>query len=225
MFGPLLKTVVAYPGLRARLVFGRRGPGGFDLDEVRVPDTKLAQEARDLAHATFSPYLLGHSYRTWLFGLALARLDGVDVDEEMVFVASLLHDLGLQEPTPGRCFAVVSAERAEELARSHGAGDDRARRIGAEISGHVTPGGYEDLTSEGGFVGAGATCDLMGLRLADLSAHWVDDVLELHPRTGFVKPFCQAWRAECRAMPDGRAQWLARYALMTTLVRLAPLPR
>jgi hypothetical protein len=53
--------------------------------------------------------------------LAFAALDGIPVDLEMVYVASLLHDLHAELPTPERCFAVVGAERAEQFALEHGA--------------------------------------------------------------------------------------------------------
>jgi hypothetical protein len=221
---PLARTVARYPGVRLRLALGRRGTGGIDLGEVRFPDSALARDARDAARAELDAFLLEHSYRTYLFGLALARLDGVDVDEELAFVASMLHDLDLGRPTPGRCFAVVGARRAEEFALARDVPAERARRIAAEISGHVTVGGYEDLASEGGFVGAGAVCDLLGLRLDELDPSWTSDVLLRHPRDGFKRELIAAWRAEGRAVPDGRVRWLTRYGMVPVLIRIAPLP-
>jgi hypothetical protein len=225
MFAPLLRTVLRYPGLRTRLALGRRGTGGFDLDEVRLPDTQLAREAQELARENLKPFLLNHSYRVYLFGSALARLDGVEVDDEAVFVASMLHDLYLGNPAPGgECFAMFGAQHAEKFALDRNVAPERARRIGAEINGHLTVGGYENLADEGGFVGAGAVCDLLGLRLDELDAQWVSQVLERRPRLDFKRDLCEAWREECRSVPDGRAQWLARYAMVLTLVRIAPLP-
>ncbi|HZZ45448.1 MAG TPA: hypothetical protein VFE65_01030 [Pseudonocardia sp.] len=113
LFAPLLRTVARYPGVRIRIALGRRGSGGFDLDEVRLPDSRLTRDAQELARQSPSPYLLHHSYRVYLFGLALARLDAVEVDEELAFVASTLHDLNLEHPTAGQCFAVVGAHRAK----------------------------------------------------------------------------------------------------------------
>jgi hypothetical protein len=112
----------------------------------------------------------------------------------------------------------------EKFALERDVPPERARRIGAEICGHVTVGGYENLADEGGFVGAGAVCDLMGLRLDELDAGWVGRVLEREPRLDFKRQLCAAWRAESRSAPDGRARWLARYAMVPTLVRIAPLP-
>src|SRR5579872_4380811 len=84
---PLLRTIARYPGLRIRLATGRRGAGGIDFDTLQVPDSRLAKDAEAEARETLSPHVLEHSYRTFLFGMALAALDGTQVDTEMVFVA------------------------------------------------------------------------------------------------------------------------------------------
>ncbi|GAA1905522.1 phosphohydrolase [Williamsia serinedens] len=224
LFTPLVQTVLKYPGLRARLVLGRRGHGGFDLDTLRLPDSRLARDAQEMAHESIPSFLVNHSYRVFLFGTALARLDGISIDDEAVFVASMLHDLHLGDPAPGgRCFAVAGGERAEAFAVAHDVSPERARRIGAEVSGHVTVGGYDDLSGEGGFVGAGAVLDLLGLRLDELRKDFVDAVLAQQPRDGFKRDIAATWKTESRAVPDGRAAWLRRYAMMLTLVRIAPM--
>lgn len=218
----LLRTIARYPGLRLRLATGRRGSGGIDLDALKIPDSVLAREAEEEARELLSPHVLEHSFRTFLFGLALAEIDGAPVDLEMVYVAAMLHDLNLEHPTPGRCFAVVGAERAEQFALEHGAEPERARRIAAEISGHITLGAADDLASPGGFVSAGALADVAGPRLDELDAAWVAQVLERHPRLEFKRHLLTCWKAEGRAVPHGRARWLTRWATFPMLVRLAP---
>jgi hypothetical protein len=219
---PLLHTVARYPGLRLRLASGRRGTGGVDLDTLTIPDSRLAKDAEAEAHEVLSPSVREHSYRTFLFGISLAALDGVPVDVELAYVASLLHDLHLEHPTPGRCFAVVGGERAERFALDRDVEPARAARIGAEIAGHITPGAMDDLGSPGGFVSAGAFVDVTGGRLDELDPRWVDAVLARHPRLGFKRVARAAWAAECRAVPRGRANWLRVWASFPTLVRLSP---
>jgi len=118
---PLLTTVVRYPAARLRIALGRRGSGRLDLDALRWPDSQLARDAEAEAREALSPHVLEHSYRTYLFGLVLASIDTVRVDEELAYVSSLLHDLQLEHPTSGRCFAVVGGERAERFALERGA--------------------------------------------------------------------------------------------------------
>jgi hypothetical protein len=222
MVGLLLRTVAAYPGLRLRLATGRRGQGGVDLDTLRIPDSRLAKDAEAEAREVLSPHVREHSYRTFLFGMALAALDGAEVDVEVAYVASLLHDLNLEHPTPDRCFAVVGAERAERFALDRDVDPARARRIAAEISGHITLGAADDLASPGGFVSAGALLDVAGPRMDDLRPDYVEAVLRRHPRLGFKRHLVACWTAEGRAVPRGRARWMTRYASFPMLVRLAP---
>ncbi len=222
LVGPLLKTVAAYSGDRTALLLHRRGSGSLDLDDLKVPDSRLARDAEEEARDRLSPAFLEHSYRMYLFGRALAQIEGVAVDDEVAYVASLLHELALEQPTPGRCFAVVGAERAEKFALDRDVEPGRARRIAAEINGHLNLGQGRDMTSEGGFLSAGAMLDVFGLRLNELDPAWVRQVLDRHPRHDFKRYGVAKFKAEGRTNPDGRAHWLNRYALVPTLWRIAP---
>ncbi|EUA61012.1 HD domain protein [Mycobacteroides abscessus 1948] len=166
--------------------------------------------------------MLEHSYRTYFFGKALAELDDIQVDDELVYVASLLHDLQLEHPTPGRCFAVVGGERAARFVMTQGAPADRAEAVGAAIAAHITLGASDNLADPGGFVSAGAGTDVFGLRLSDLDAEWVQELLHRHPRLDFKRHMRRAWAAESAAVPNGRAAWLTRYAAFPMLVKAAP---
>jgi hypothetical protein len=221
---PLVRTVVAYSTCRARLALGRRGTGGVDVDQLRWPDSALARAAEEEARECLSPDLLAHSYRSYLFGLSLAALDGARVDEELCYVACLLHDLHLGASTPGRCFAVVGGERAERFALDRGEPPPRAAAIGAAIAAHITVGASEDLSDPGGFVSAGAFVDVSGTRIDELAPGWVHELLTRHPRHDFKRHLLKYWSDESAAVPAGRARWLTRVAGFPLLVRLAPFP-
>ncbi|MGB0092997.1 MAG: hypothetical protein WBP81_10760, partial [Solirubrobacteraceae bacterium] len=75
-----------YPAARLRIALGRRGSGRLDLDALRWPDSQLAHDAEAEAREALSPHVLEHSYRTYLFGLVLASIDTVRVDEELAYV-------------------------------------------------------------------------------------------------------------------------------------------
>lgn len=220
------KLVAALPGIVAgqvRLALGRRGAGRVDFDALRLPDSRLARAAETEARERLTPHVLEHSYRSYFFGRALADLDGVKYDDELAYVACLLHDLNLEHPTPGRCFAVVGAERAVEFATGAGATPEQARTIGAAIAAHLTIG-VADRPDDLGFVSAGAGADVLGLRLADLDPAWVADLLHRHPRHDFKRHMIAALRAEAAVVPNGRARWLLTTAQFAPLIRLAPFP-
>ncbi len=219
---PLLRVAVAMPAARVRLALGRRGTAGLDLDALRWPDSALARAAEEEARECLSAHVLQHSYRTYLFALTLAAIDGVRVDEELGYVSCLLHDLTLEHPTPGRCFAVTGGERAERFALDHGAPAARAATIGAAVCGHITVGAAEDLSDPAGFVSAGANLDVTGARIAETDPAFIGAVLARHPRLQFKQHMRTAWAAEGRAVPAGRSRWLTTHAAFGLLIRAAP---
>ncbi|MFF0546840.1 HD domain-containing protein [Nocardia thailandica] len=223
LLGPLLRTLPGFVPGRIRLALGRRGPGRAPLDEAAVPDTPLARAAEDEVRGALSDTVLAHSYRTYFFARALAGLDGVDYDGEIAYVSCLLHDIALESPVPGRCFAVRGGERAAGFALRHGCDPERADAIGAAVAAHVTPGVAADLADPGGFVSAGASVDVLGDRLADLDAAWVDELLTRYPRQDFKRALVAAFTAEAAAVPGGRIRWLNRNGFLP-LIRLAPFP-
>lgn len=218
----LIPTVLRYPAFRLRVATGRRGSARLDLDALTWPDSTLAREAEAHAREMLAPWVLEHSYRTWIFGLLLAQLDGTVVDDELAFVVAILHDLALEHPTPGRCFAVVGGEQARAWALGRGTPPDRAEAIGAAIGGHITPGASDDLTDPAGLVSAGAFTDITGFGLEHMDPAWVTELHRRHPRQDLRQHLIPAWKAEGRSVPDGRANTLTRYSGFTALLRLAP---
>ncbi|UGT42637.1 phosphohydrolase [Nocardia yamanashiensis] len=210
------------PG-RLKIALGRRGRGRLDFAGLRLPDSALAKAAETEARETLSDAILEHSFRTYYFGRVLATLDGAPYDDELVYVSSLLHDISLESPTPGRCFAVRGGEHAVNFATRHGATPDRARAIGAAIAAHLTPGVAANLSDPGGFVSAGASADVIGARISDLSPTWITELLHHHPRHNFKHHITTAFRAEAAAVPHGRTKWLLNSGF-DPLIRLSPFP-
>ncbi len=208
---------------RAKLALGRlpAGAAQVDLDTFAVPDSRFAREAEQ-ACAELPAGLVGHSYRTWLFGRALAAVDGSELDVELFYCGSLLHDHGIAQPTPGRDFTLASAERTLECASSAGVEDERALTLADAICVHTTPGvALERDGSLGCYLQWGAMVDGAGLRMWDVAPANVKEVLRRHPRGDFKRELVAMIQAEARAVPGGRFSLLARCGLPLA-VRLAP---
>ncbi|MBF6213459.1 HD domain-containing protein [Nocardia puris] len=217
------KLAATLPGVvadRVRLALGKRGAGHVDLDAA-PPDSKLSRATEEEARECLSPYVLEHSYRTYYFGRALAELSGTSYDDELAYVSCLLHDLTLETPSPGACFAVDGAERAKAFVTAHGASEHQAHLVGAAIAAHLTPGVADDLDTVG-IVSAGAAADVLGLRLADLDPVWVDQLLTRHPRADFKRRVRAAFDAQAAAAPNTRIHWMMNTARFGPLIRFAP---
>jgi hypothetical protein len=208
---------------RAKLALGRLPPGAarVDLDTFAVPDSSFAREA-EKACAELPQPLVGHSYRTWLFGRALATVDGRELDAELFYCGSLLHDHGIAKPTVNRDFTLGSAERTLACATAAGVAQERAEVLADAICVHTTPGVQVERDGAlGCYLQWGAMVDGAGLRIWDVAPANVKEVLRRHPRTGFKRELIAMMRAEAAAVPQGRFGLLVRCGLPLA-VRMAP---
>jgi HD domain-containing protein len=101
-----------------------------------------------------------HSIRSFLFARLLAEHEGCRddpaYDAELLFAATVLHDLGVGTLAPGRTrFEVEGADLAAELLTAHGVAAPDVDRVWEAIALHTSPGIAErrgllaSLTSEG----------------------------------------------------------------------------
>ena len=209
---------------RIKLALGRlpEGASGIDVRDFEPPDSRLAREA-EAACAEQLELLVAHSYRTWLWGMALAVLDREPLDRELFYCAALVHDWGASAPVAGQDFTIRSADRALACAQAAGVEPPRANLIADGICCHTTPG--VTVERDGAiayYVQYGAMVDGAGLRAWDVAPHNITEVLRLHPRgSDFKRGLIDTVRAEARAVPGGRFSLLARCG-MPLAVRIAP---
>jgi HD superfamily phosphodiesterase len=84
---------------------------------IRVPDTVIAREAFEWVALNSSPMLLNHAMRSYYFGCLMAG-SGTR-DDEVTFLAAVLHDIGLTEAARGpRRFEIEGADAAREFLSS-----------------------------------------------------------------------------------------------------------
>lgn len=219
MFGQSMATQGQLVSQQVR----RRRAVSTDLASVaRLPDSRLVREAEEAALCQ-SPALLAHGYRTAVFARALALVDGIDVDHELLVVAALLHDAGLVPAVTGEDFTLRSAAVATGAAVRAEREDARAPLHDA-ICVHTTIG----ITPErdgalGAYTQYGAMVDLVGLRERHLPHDLIVRTLAEHPREGFVREIIPALHAEARAVRGGRFAFL-RCVGFGPAVRMASLP-
>jgi len=215
-----------YIATRLRRVSGRVPAGARDLSfaDFRPPDSNLARLAEEAAGEQ-SIYVEGHSYRTWAYGVALAALDRHELDPEVFYVASLLHDYGIEKAVSGQDFVLRSAARAERCVADAHLGETVADAAADAITVHTTASiSVEHDGAAGFYVQAGAGLDLAGLRCGDLPRPYFAAVHAAHPRVGVTRAFLEHIAAESRTNPDGREAQLRRCGF-TLLVRANPIDR
>ena len=188
--------------LRHRLGLDPQALAGVELPE-RPPDSRMAREAEEHCRELSSPSLHNHCMRVYLWGALLGRRDALAYDEELLFVASALHDLGLTDAHVDQvrrasCFAVEGALDARDWSRDHGCDEPRARRLADAISLHVNPHVAPKAGAEAHLLTAGAALDVIGARHRDLGRQTVTAVVERYPRLGFKREMEERSRRAAR---------------------------
>lgn len=201
-----------------------RPRSGGTAREIVVPDSAFAREV-EAAAAEQGPVILTHSYRSWIFGRALAEVDGTAVDDELLFAATLLHDHGLETPVVDEDFTLRSVQRATACATATGMDEARTTLLADAITVHTTPGiTIERDGAVGYYTQNGAMVDIVGNRLWDLPAELVDDTLARYDRAGFSRGLGGHFTAEAKAVRGGRFS-LVRRCGFVPLIHAAPFPR
>ena len=162
-----LGNVVGRTAMLLRVHSGRRRE--IAAREFRLPSSPLTRAAEQEARQRLSPALLNHSHRCYLFGVALAALEKIDVDRELLFAAAMLHDTGLSSPVPNVDFTLASARVARDVAESVGLSTAATEHMRTAITLHHSPG----VTLADGpvayLLSAGAALDVIGLRAWQLA--------------------------------------------------------
>ena len=152
-----------------------------DVASYTPPTTALAHNAI-VACANQPAPLIGHCYRTWLIGTALAKLDGRELNPDLFFAAALLHDYGLAHPNPAGDFTLASAECAINCAEMAGLERADTDALADAICTHATIGiSPEQDGLYGCYVQWGAMADLAGLRRWELGYENLREIRCLHP--------------------------------------------
>lgn len=191
-------------------------------DRLVPPDSPLTRAAEDAAARTLTPSLLNHSHRAYRFGRALGDLEGLEVDDELLFAAALLHDTGLMLTDGSTDFTLASARVARDVAEGVGLSSRASETIQTAITMHYSPRVSLDVGPEAYLLAAGAGVDVAGLRSWELPRTVLEDAVRLHPREGFKVYFTKAWAVEAARVPRGRAQLLRRYGAFSAAIALAP---
>ncbi|QKG26753.1 HD domain-containing protein [Actinomadura verrucosospora] len=160
--------------------------------EFSLPDTDLTRKAYDLLFATGTPALAHHSVRTYLFARAFGEAGGLragdDYDDEALFLASVLHDLGLTERgNGGHRFEVDGADLAAEFLTANGLDAARVRVVWEAIALHTSRGIAHRMRPEIALTHAGTGADIAALGAERLPAGVAERAHAAFPR---LEPGC-----------------------------------
>lgn len=180
---------------------------------ITPPTTALADEVRSLL-ASCDPEVAAHSERSYQFAAGLAAADGVELDGEVLYLGTVLHDIGLSPRAEGgERFEVRGANLVRALLHDHGMSADRAGNVWDVIAMHASTALARHKSPETRYANQGIALDVRGAGGDALDADFVRAVLDRWPRHRFPTAFEAVLADEVRAHPDSvRMSWLESVA-------------
>ena len=162
----------------------------FDFKGILIPDSSLCSKAIEEAQDSFNSILFYHSYRTYFWSAGFALSEKLNIDNELLFVSSILHDIGLSEKhnhiCSKQCFANYGGEFSQNFCLENGLDKNKATIVKQAIDMHLNPViDREKYGNESYFLSKGAAMDVIGLNKFQLTKKFILEVDKSYSRKGF----------------------------------------
>jgi HD domain len=183
----------------------------MSLTDYSIPDSEICKKATQLTTEVSPSFLCNHCIRMFLFGDFLGKRDGLKCDRELLYLGAVMHDLGLTDRfVREQRFEVDGADAARAFVLEHGLSDEKAEIVWDAIALHTSSGIASHKQPEIALVHLGASADVMGMRIADISPEIVEQVLEAYPRLGINASMTELLVSQVKQKPQVAAfSWLA----------------
>jgi hypothetical protein len=187
----------------------RRAPARIDLTAWAPPDSAVCRQAEERLRDTSSAVFVHHSFRAYYFSAVAYEAAGkpVPLDRETLYVATLLHDVGLFEaarPPHEHCFTVGSARETRRLMSEAGWEEARQDRAAMAIMANLNPFvSIAEFGPEAHFFSHGGLIEV-------LAEEWkvhpdnLAEILARHPRVGLAAETKLLVRNEAHRNPGCR---------------------
>jgi hypothetical protein len=180
-----------------KLGIGR--PQTIAMDELRGPDTERALRAKSLVADLSPPFLLHHCLRTHAFARAIARHAAMKIDEELLYLACMLHDLGLTDHCEEgeQSFEIRGAQAARKWCLEQGLEEQKADLVHEAIALHTSLSSAQ-REPEIALVHFGAGVDVIGYHIEDITPDTIAEIILAWPRLDFKQEFISALQSEMK---------------------------
>ena len=166
---------------------GLHRPNSLPEDAFDPPDSVLCQRATRLVDEVSPAFLFNHCVRTWAFGVAVGIHLGYKFDRELLYLAAIMHDLGLTDRYSGAdWFERRGARAPRAFCLDQGMSERRAALVHDAILLHDQFQAAQ-REAEVALVHFGAGVDVIGFRAEDVAVATRNAVVERWPRLGFKR--------------------------------------
>jgi hypothetical protein len=171
------------------------------------PETPAAAAALSVATRYYSPGLLNHCVRSYLWGARYARAHGITFDDELFYVSALLHDMGLTEAFDSHRlpFEDAGGQLAWVFGVAAGWPADRAARAEEIIVLHMRDDVSATADPEAHLLQVATSWEVVGRRPEEFPPDVRAEMLARHPRLGFGAEFLACFGDQARRKPGSAA--------------------
>ena len=187
-----------------------------------LPDTPAALVTEAYLAMVSNITMVRHCIRTFRFGRHLAEKAGAKPDLEVLYIASLLHDLGLETlfDAPGD-FEQIGAREAKRFL-TDGGHWHLAEPVAAAIEVHTRLETAKDPRPEVAYLAIGALCDVTGARLDQIEPRLVQEIVAEYPRNGTKSLIVALLTRQIAVKPESHIARIAAQVDIAAAVRNAP---
>ena len=188
--------------------------------DLHPPGTPAAVAALQVAERYCSSALLAHSVRSWAFALAFAEVEGLSgLDEELLYVAALVHDLGLVPAFDAVRvpFETAGGEVGWVLAAGAGWDPHRRQRVVEVVERHMQPSVDATEDPEGHLLEIATGLDISGARTDVLPKPFLREVLAALPRGDLAAEFGACLVQQAGRKPGSQAARIVASGLESRL--------
>jgi hypothetical protein len=175
--------------------------------DVVLPDSPAARTVREVTEQFSSRALVNHCVRSYLWAADHAVRHAIPFDAELLYVAAMLHDVGLAPVFDSATVPFEEAGGAVGWVFAAGAGwpADRRRRVGEVVVAHMRSGVDLADDPEGHLLALGTGMDISGRDPDRWSTEFRREVLDRYPRLGLADEFLRCLEDQARRKPDSAA--------------------
>ncbi|GAA1611418.1 HD domain-containing protein [Kribbella sancticallisti] len=174
------------------------------LSDVRSPASLSAQLSLEVAQRYYSPALLNHCLRSYYFAAGAGMQRGLAFDDDLLYVAALLHDVGLTEPFDSHL--VPFEEAGGHVAWVFAAGLNwplgRRERVHEVIVRHMGDAVDPQHDTESHLLETATALDIGGSNMALWPQSFLADVVREYPRLGLADEFGVSFEEQADRKPE-----------------------
>ena len=175
----------------------------MDISSLLPEPTPATAAAREVLVRYSSPALVNHCDRSYLWAASLGDLKRLAYDAELLYVAAMLHDLGLVAAFDHHLAPFEDAGGDVGWVFGAGAGwpAERRGRVKEVIVRHMWDEVDPALDAEGHLLCEGTGLDISGRNVGAWPEDLRAEVLGRHPRLGLAAEFMAAFDDQARRKP------------------------